>query len=413
MVEGGASSGPEIPSGPKISRRTFLKGAAVAGAVGVAIGVAGGKIADAMVDRRRIESGWQSQIVEVNGAKVELSWVESKPKGKENVDPTRAVINISPWSWAAEMPIIRNGGQKIADRFGENTYTISTRTDKIHPEALFTESQGIAQFITERNFREVTIFGHSEGGIKAVDLAAILQANNPQVKINGVVLLDPMGMYSRDIADLAGSFFNDTRKVGPEEFKRAQKLPPEGMVLQFLLSLWQDLRFFGLQYPKAVQEELKAMARPNPRLSQIKAPVLLLTGERDYISDFRRYFSKDEVEKRLKSVLSDEQLRSWIDSESKWEKLPQEERDKFGSKEEFVKHYMQAYRKHEELVRMSKARNQYLRENILPQAENASFILATKPAASHGGLPDTRFESVIRVAKRIFPRFRRQSPSTI
>lgn len=415
MPEGGGP-GPEVNTGsvnesPKITRKTFLKGGAVVVGVAAALGV--GELVkrglDRKVERYRIESGWQGQTVEVDGAKVELSWVEAKPKGKENIDLTKAVINLPPWSWAAETPIIRGGGQKIADGMGENTFTISTRTDKIHPDALFTEAQGIAKFILDRGIQEVTIFSHSEGGVKAVNLAAILEANYPQVKVNMVVLLNPMGMDARSVLSLGKSFFSDIFKVGPAEFERAKKLPPEGGAVQFLLSLWQDMRFFGMRYPEALMEEAKAMARPNPRLSQIKAPVLLLTGEQDFVSDFRRYFPQEEVEKRLKATLSDEQLRGWIGSKSKWEHLPTEEQQKFGSKEKFVAHYMQAYRKQEEMVRWGRAHNQYMGEKIVPGAENSIFLLATKPAASHTGLPDTRFERVLKIARKIFPRFKRQA----
>lgn len=34
---------------------------------------------------------------------------------------------------------------------------------------------------------------------------------------------------------------------------------------------------------------MTAMATPNPRLKDIKAPVLIVTGDRDYVSDYRKY----------------------------------------------------------------------------------------------------------------------------
>lgn len=404
MPEGGASPGPEI------NRRTFFKlGGAAAGAAAVlGAGELARRAADARISNDRRESGMQREMLEVDGARVELSVVESRPQEKQ-ADPTKAVIHLAPWSWAAETPIIRGSGQKIADGMGENTYTISTRTDKIDPDALFIESQGIANFISDRGWQEVTILGHSEGGIKAVNLASILETQSPQVWINGVVLLDPMGMDQRRVVDLAKSFAGDIVAVNPKEFKKAGKLSPEGGAVQFLLSLWQDMKFFGWQYPQAVSEELKAMARPNPRLRQITSPVLLLTGEQDFISDFRRYFPEEEVTKRLQAPLADEDLRSWIETKSKWEHLPRQEQSKFSSKEDFVAHYMQAYRKQEEMVRYAKARNQYLKEVIMPVVTKGLFILATKPASSHGGLVDTRFEKVISLAKKIFPHWQKQS----
>ena len=89
--------------------------------------------------------------------------------------------------------------------------------------------------------------------------------------------------------------------------------------------------------------------------------------------------------------------------------MPPEVQAKFGSKEKFIEHYMYAYRKQEELVRWSRARNKYLKENIVPMAENAIFLLATKPAASHTGIPDTRFEQAIEIARKIFPHWQKQA----
>ena len=368
----------------------------------------GGFNQEAAISNNRIEDGYLRQNFEVDGSKVELTFTEAKPKNKENIDPKKVVISIAPWAWGAEMPIISGGGQKIADGFGENAYTISTRTDQIGPDALLTEVKGIAEFIKANQFREVTIVGHSEGGIKAVELATVLEQISPQININGVLLLDPMGMNQDSILSLGKNFTLDIFKFTPAEFKRANKLPPEGGTLQFLLSLWQDMKAYGLRYPKALYHETKAMATANSELGQIKSPLIIMTGERDFVSDYRKYLPTDKVEAQAKPALPDDKLREWIINSQKWEHLPIEEQTKFASQEEFITRYIKMYRTQEEMVRLGKARNEILKEKITPAAENTAILIASRIGTSHTGLPDNRFESVIKIASKTFPRWQRQ-----
>lgn len=261
------------------------------------------------------------------------------------------------------------------------------------------------RFLQTSGIQELTIVGHSEGGIKAANLAAILEQNNPQIKINGVVLIGSMGMDKRNLFSLGKSFFIDEPRITKEELRKIGVPPAEGGI-QLLTGLWHDIKSFGLRYPKEFLQEAKAMASVNPRLKEIKAPVLVLASERDFVSDYRRFIPEEEVNKRLGEIMSDNQLRAWVIEKNKWEHLPPVEQNKFGSKDEFINHYMSAYRKQEEKVRLSNARNQALKENTLPQAEKTGFTIVTR-AGSHTGPLNVREEQIASVISGIFPRLRR------
>ena len=417
MAEGGDGGARPETEVPGITRRTFIKTAAVVGGAAIGLGVGlGGRALDRMAERYRGENLTGSKMYEIDGNKVEVHWVESKPQSKKDqeVDPKKAVVAFAPWSWGAEMPIIKAGGQKIADGFGENTFTISTRTDKIGDDALLVEAKGATEFLKDPQVHqvaisEVNIIGHSEGAITATDLTTVLEENNSQIKVNGLALFEPVGMYSRSVLELGGRFFYNMVRAQKKEFEMAKKLPPKGGTLQFLLSLWQDFRAFGWRYLVAAVEEGKTMARPNPNLQRVKASVLVIASDRDNVSNHREYIPQTEVNQRLKKPMSDDQLKAWVEQKDsqvkdKWDRLPAEAQAKFSSKEEFINKYMKAYRKQEEMIRTGRARNQIFRESIVPQAEKAIIIVGTKPAAHHTGLTDTRFEEAISVARK-FPHF--------
>lgn len=357
-----------------------------------------------------VENGTAKQLVEtyrVGDANVRIGWVETSPKNPEGLNSNKAVIFFGAWNWDPDLPIMTSISQKIADGFGQTVFDIDSKTNKIGADTNKIEAEGAAQFIAAHDFSEITIVGHSEGGIKAVNLAVILERNNPAVKIDGVVLMDSMGIYSRDVQDLSIKFIMDPIKVAPKEYKDTGVTPPEGGAKQLLTGIYRDMRYFGLRYPKELTRQLRNMATLNPNLQQIKAPVLVMTAERDFVSDYRGYLPEEEINKRVEGS-SDEQLNSWLEKQFKWEDLPKERQAKYGNEASFHLKLVKSYRKHEEMFKRGKARGQYLKENTLPGAENIAMIVISK-GAHHSGLTDIRTSQAAKVASRMFERMRRKA----
>lgn len=328
----------------------------------------------------------QVENYRVGEANVLVGWIETYPKKPreflrkkieaEGLNPNKGVIFIGAWNWDPDVPIMRGISQKMADGFGQTTYQVEAKTDKIDSSSYATQAEGIAQFIAAHNLREVTLVGHSEGGIVAADLVLALERDNPTISIDGLVLMDSMGMYKRNVLDLVKKFVSDPIKVAPKEFQDSGVTPPEGSAMQLLLGIWRDMKYFGLRYPKEFARQLKGMASLTPALQLIKAPILILTAERDFVSDYRGYLPQQKINKRMEPVPSNE-----------------------------------PYLKHEEMLTRGKARREYLRKNIVPQAENATMIVISK-GAHHAGITDIRLEQAAKVASRIFERMRRKSSNT-
>lgn len=50
------------------------------------------------------------------------------------------------------------------------------------------------KFIEANGYTDVTIVGNSQGGVRAIELADLLQEKNPEIKINGLILLASKGL---------------------------------------------------------------------------------------------------------------------------------------------------------------------------------------------------------------------------
>lgn len=351
------------------------------------------------------------EVYKLGNTNVSLNWLETSPQLRQGeiLDKSKAAIFLPGWAWDPETPIITGIANNLADGTLQNTYAVSTRVDRFNRDALLTEARGVAEYVKglkEAGVKEVTIIGHSEGGIKAMNLAALLEQIAPEIKLNGLVLIGSVGLSKRNFLELGYRFFIQAPKIIEQEAEKVGVPLPEGGAKQFWTGLWRDMQNFNLKYPVEVIRESIAMASLNPRLKQVKSPVLVLASERDFVSDYRRYIPQEEVDQRLLERMSDDQLKAWVIEKQKWEHLPPEEQAKFNSKEEFIKSYMDLYRKQEERVRLRKAQQQALKEKTLPESENVKFVVATK-AGSHTGPLDARGDQVSRVISQIFPHLRR------
>ncbi|MDD5416308.1 MAG: alpha/beta hydrolase [Candidatus Daviesbacteria bacterium] len=344
---------------------------------------------------------------------VRVSWVEFSPpltkQEKEHFDPTRAVIHLPGWPWKVDQSVIWPLPGSLAEQSKVRTLSIDTRTNKIGPDSLQIESAGIAAFLKEQGVREVTLVGHSEGAIRAGDLAVILQEQYPDIKINGVVLANPMGMNNRSLAEMAKGFLLDVFKISGQERRKMGVDKPKGLEMQFAQSLLKDIAFAGPRYLHMLKNQLNNLININPYLEKIKAPVVVMATDRDLVSDLRKYLPPSEIENRQPPPQTEEELIDEIGK--KWDEMSEERKTEYeaiyGSRENYINSYQDAYKSRKEMASLTRVRQHHLKEKLLPEAENVVFLVGTKHA-DHGGIVDFRPETAAHIISRIFGRLRRQ-----
>lgn len=324
--------------------------------------------------QERIAPFLDRQIFDVFETKVKLSYSKFTPEGKETFDPQKAVIFLPGWPWSSHAKATWDLPRWLANYFGLNTYNIDTVTQTVAPNTANLEAEALRQFIESNDLKEVTIFGHSEGAIKAAELGFLLQQKNPQIMINGIVLANPMGFYPQSFPQLAKNFvFVEIAQVEQKQKNPSiPHMPQIRMMLELLGSIWQDVKATKLRYPWMFAQQMKEMMRINSTLDQLKAPILVLTTDQDFVSNYRKYLPEQEIEKMI--------------PEPKEGEPPLDGQDK--------------------KIHAGKARRIYLREHLFPNANQIGVIVASK-YGSHIGLPVERYQSVARVVSKIFDRLRR------
>lgn len=134
---------------------------------------------------------------EIGGHKIDVYSKEFEPSSTKNPKPDDAVVFIPGWASGTgkNFEIV---GQAFADEGGKKSFVVnSIEFNHIKQDRFEIEARALAQFIKAKGLKNATIVGNSEGGAKALNLVNVLQEQFPDVTIDGLVLLAPVGLYDQ------------------------------------------------------------------------------------------------------------------------------------------------------------------------------------------------------------------------
>lgn len=287
---------------------------------------------------------------EFAGNQVEVNFVKFQGKEdpdpkKNHYDPKKAAFLLTGWPMRADAQITWGQPQILAEEFGLTTYEIDGRPKgNFNMDSIALELEGIRQFASEleRNgVSEITLFGHSIGAVKAVDLVLALQQRNPNLKTN-LVLINPAGLYPQDIWSLARAYGGigikeRTKNKNPNRI--SQDLIP--VLVDFAASIFKDIKATGPNIFKLWRDQKKKSTEFNANLAKIKSPVIIMLATDDPVFPPEEVFPQEELDKIVGSAKPDEDSR-------------------------------------DRMARLGKARDQYAREHLLPNSSDVKVIVATK-----------------------------------
>lgn len=320
---------------------------------------------------RSLQRAGKDQIFRAGNENVQVSWKEFIPKDGKIVDPQEAVLFLVGAPMRAKASVTWGSPEQLADKFKVRAYAIDARPQgRFHSNSIDLEVEGIRQFVEENGIKKLTVFAHSIGAVKAANLAVALQQYNPDVTINGLAMANPMGFYTQNAKDLLLNRYpaevRNEPKVANPNSNRVDKNQLK-VTWQLVGSIASDIAATGLGYPKLAEEQIQALTKFNPNLAKVKAPVVLFVAKDDQLAEVKNIFPEQEIQKRLSGP------------------LPEDRRTR--------------------MAVVGRARKQYLREKVLPQAANIEVIEASK-YASHLAFSE-RMEETNRIVSRIFQRLSR------
>ena len=313
-------------------------------------------------------NGAKSYTLE-SGETVEVSWHAFEPSNigvpseeKEDAPAEPEVIFLPGWSLAAESPAVQELATSFADRTKRPCLSVTSKSEN-HDDKdyLYTEAKAIAQLIKERGCKNIVLAGHSQGGDKSINIAELLQSD-PDIQIDGLLLLDAVGLYEQEPGELTKGFAKDalvrtpvTVVHSPEIMGKAMKVSTE-----ILLTMLRDLATERTAYSEKLTNEIQGMAEANPRLSELKIPVIIVSGTLDPISDPEKIMPK-EAEEAIRQQRIDGEYHD--------------------------------------------PREVFLKENVFPHSPYIRMVKPTK-LANHG-MPLFRSESVARASLYLLERYKR------
>jgi pimeloyl-ACP methyl ester carboxylesterase len=321
----------------------------------------------------------------IDNDSIELAYKEFFPEDKD-YSKEKAIIFLPGWNVKAEDTIINQLCKSYSDNSKERTIVITSRVEKVVKDSLFKQAKAIKEYILNEGLKEITIIGFSEGGSKGIDLTVLLQE---KIKINGLILLDPVGIHDQGAVELATKFAKDSlihtfpanlSEQAKTSIKQRKTLTGKEIAQNFwdstkstvqlgstiIKNMAKEAKDVGIrQYPKRFKHQVREMARKNPRVERVKVPVVLMTGAKDPVSAKEKIISKKEEEKLTKEYLKELKISSRLDP-------------------------------------AMHIREKYLKENLFLQSPQIRAIFAKK--YGHHGLPLFRPEQVAKVSLYLLKR---------
>lgn len=379
-------------------RRDLLKTAVIGGAAVAVAGGAARAAAEQTLAKPSIE-----RVYKIGNDEVELSGNLLLPKDGKVADESEIALFLVGAPMRAKASVTWDTPKGLAEASKVKAYTLDARPRGIFDQnSIGLEVEAIRRFLEElskQGVKKVTIFGHSIGARKAIDLVTILEQQNPDLKINGLVLSNPMGFYEQE-PDLLKRWQQEADNEAKIKNPKVVHQPMIKIGAQLAGSMAADVRQTGLGYKKWVEEQFEALNTVDPNLSQVKAPTVLLLGSEDLLAEVNKVLPEEEINRRLPQTSKEGQaMRQILKNGTKWDQLSVQDQAQFGNKDAFVR------LQREQIAQRGRARNEYIKERM-PSVENLQVIVATK-YATHVGFGVERGDQTHHVVSKIFDRLRR------
>lgn len=227
----------------------------------------------------------QTDVFEVGQNRIELSWVELGSKREEGVDPQFAGIYLPGFKAAPDSKSNLDLAWALATEGRtiqlSRVIGVDTRAEAIQPKSLDLEVQAVAALLERLEIKQVLLSGHSQGGLEAIKLAALLCQNETGPKPIGLALFDPVGLYEQGKLALVANFIREYGLSLYWSKHRTRTLQSQWDVLG---GIFKEIARSRSRYLKRLVSEVVEMAERYPELDKITCPVIVAQGGSDLIS---------------------------------------------------------------------------------------------------------------------------------
>jgi pimeloyl-ACP methyl ester carboxylesterase len=265
---------------------------------------------------------------QLEGVNVEVEVKRFGPENDTGLNDS-AIIFFPGWGVTTEakstMAATKSFQTEIAKDSGSHVFSIDTRADHVITNSLQYEAEAVRQLIGQSGLKDkkLILAGHSQGGHEAANLVLLLQQQNPEIMISGLVLLDPTGLYEqkrrslvrRFIGNAVGSFIANPSK----EVLRAGNDIAQGV--------GSEMKRSKMDYLKRLKNEVSEMSQQIFGIEQINCPVVLIQGADDTVSspgltqqeafkaDYEKLNEESDANEILSSLFPVSSYVKWVKGE--------------------------------------------------------------------------------------------------
>lgn len=235
--------------------------------------------------------------------------IEYKVFKSSEDNPEEAVIFLAGLQMKPGDSILKDLSESYAEYSHMNTYTIQSHLENatgfdesVSVDLFYEEAKGIADFIREKGFKKILITGYSVGGVRGINLAHILQ-NDPEIAIDGLVLLSSPGLYEQEPGSIKTNLIKDSLFT-PHRVVQKQSEYPDAFRrglhgAQSLLKV--------IAKGSKIKREFEEMEAYNKNVEELIVPIVIVQGMDDQVVEADKIvpseISPGEREDYLKSTL--------------------------------------------------------------------------------------------------------------
>lgn len=228
----------------------------------------------------------------IDGINVNVDWMRFLPETNngEIIKPfEKGVLYFNGWSMPSDAKsseiLVKTLAQETVKDGGSLAMSISTRAENISESSLPTEAKAIVELIKEIGLKEVVLAGHSKGGQKAANVVAQIQRSEPDIKVDGLLLFCPVGLYEQGNLELTRKFWGHAFTQGLKSQSSKKTSGVYGTLTKDISKeMIKEIKRSKLNYPKRVISEIAEMAKSDPAFSEVECPVILIQGQNDPVS---------------------------------------------------------------------------------------------------------------------------------
>lgn len=254
-----------------------------------------------------------TKTYEVNGGNVDVNFRvispnrSNKTKDGENLS-SELIVFLPGWSVDSGTKSAEVVGQAFADSGNTDVIVVDTKPKGKIENSLHYEAEAVSRLIKESGAKKVIIAGYSEGGIKAINLAAIIQSEKDQEEsqllVDGLILMESVGLYNQNsqkkfVAEFIGDTIISSKHLLNKDIRsRAARF---GTDVLFGMTR-EAFRTKILGYPSRVLSQANEMMNVEDSIKDLRMPIVLIQGEDDPVSSpdkvVPEYKEKDSVTKQ-------------------------------------------------------------------------------------------------------------------